>query len=277
MDLVHWFVDFFLHLDKHLAEVIQAYGTWTYGLLFTIVFLETGLVVTPLLPGDSLLFAAGSFAALGSLDIGLLFVLLSVAAVLGDTVNYAIGHYLGPKVFHFPKSRFFNPEHLKKTHAFYEKYGGKTIIIARFVPIVRTFAPFVAGIGAMSYMRFLAYNVAGGILWVAVCLSAGYYFGNLPFVKKNFSLVIIAIVLISILPARGRVLAAPAGGEERRLAASLTGTDTGARMARRDGTAEDRHHRRARRGGPDPDPGAGRALRRGVRVLPRRRPGARVP
>ena len=201
MDLVHFFVDFFLHLDKHLAEVIQAYGTWTYALLFTIVFLETGLVVTPLLPGDSLLFAAGSFAALGALDVGLLFVLLSVAAILGDTVNYAIGHYLGPKVFHFPKSRFFNPEHLRQTHTFYEKYGGKTIIIARFVPIVRTFAPFVAGIGAMSYGRFLAYNVVGGVLWVAVCLFAGYFFGNLPFVKKNFSLVIIAIVLVSILPA----------------------------------------------------------------------------
>jgi len=201
MDLVHLFVDFFLHLDKHLAEVIQAYGTWTYALLFSIVFLETGLVVTPLLPGDSLLFAAGSFAALGALDVGLLFVLLSVAAILGDTVNYAIGHYLGPKVFHFPKSRFFNPEHLRQTHTFYEKYGGKTIIIARFVPIVRTFAPFVAGIGAMSYGRFLAYNVVGGVLWVAVCLFAGYFFGNLPFVKKNFSLVIVAIVLVSILPA----------------------------------------------------------------------------
>jgi membrane-associated protein len=201
MDLVHWFVDFFLHLDRHLAEVIQAYGTWTYALLFTIVFLETGLVVTPLLPGDSLLFAAGSFAALGALDVSLLFVLLSVAAILGDTVNYAIGHYLGPKVFHYPKSRLFNPEHLRKTHQFYEKYGGKTIIIARFVPIVRTFAPFVAGIGAMSYGRFLAYNVIGGILWVAVCLFAGYFFGNLPFVKKNFSLVIVAIVVLSILPA----------------------------------------------------------------------------
>jgi len=201
MDLVHFFVDFFLHLDKHLAEVIQAYGTWTYALLFSIVFLETGLVVTPLLPGDSLLFAAGSFAALGALDVGLLFVLLSVAAILGDTVNYAIGHYLGPKVFHFPKSRFFNPEHLLQTHTFYEKYGGKTIIIARFVPIVRTFAPFVAGIGAMSYGRFLAYNVVGGVLWVAICLFAGYFFGNLPFVKKNFSLVIVAIVLVSILPA----------------------------------------------------------------------------
>jgi len=201
MDLVHFFVDFFLHLDKHLAEVIQAYGTWTYALLFSIVFLETGLVVTPLLPGDSLLFAAGSFAALGALDVGLLFVLLSVAAILGDTVNYAIGHYLGPKVFHYPKSRFFNPEHLRQTHTFYEKYGGKTIIIARFVPIVRTFAPFVAGIGAMSYGRFLAYNVVGGVLWVAICLFAGYFFGNLPFVKKNFSLVIVGIVLVSILPA----------------------------------------------------------------------------
>jgi membrane-associated protein len=201
MDLVHWFVDFFLHLDRHLAEVIQAYGTWTYALLFTIVFLETGLVVTPILPGDSLLFAAGSFAALGALDVSLLFVLLSVAAILGDTVNYAIGHYLGPKVFHYERSRFFNPDHLRKTHQFYEKYGGKTIIIARFVPIVRTFAPFVAGIGAMTYWRFLAYNVVGGILWVAVCLFAGYFFGNLPIVKKNFSLAIVAIVLLSVMPA----------------------------------------------------------------------------
>jgi membrane-associated protein len=201
MDLVHWFVDFFLHLDRHLAEVIQAYGTWTYALLFTIVFLETGLVVTPILPGDSLLFAAGSFAALGALDVSLLFVLLSVAAILGDTVNYAIGHYLGPKVFHYERSRFFNPDHLRKTHRFYEKYGGKTIIIARFVPIVRTFAPFVAGIGAMTYWRFLAYNVAGGILWVAVCLFAGYFFGNLPIVKNNFSLAIVAIVLLSVMPA----------------------------------------------------------------------------
>ncbi len=201
MDLVHWFVDFFLHLDRHLAEVIQAYGTWTYALLFTIVFLETGLVVTPILPGDSLLFAAGSFAALGPLDVGLLFALLSVAAVLGDTVNYAIGHYLGPKVFHYERSRFFNPDHLRKTHQFYEKYGGKTIIIARFVPIVRTFAPFVAGIGAMTYWRFLAYNVVGGVLWVAVCLFAGYFFGNLPIVKSNFSLAIIAIVILSVMPA----------------------------------------------------------------------------
>jgi len=201
MDLVHWFVDFFLHLDKHLAQVIYTYGTWTYGLLFLIVFLETGLVVTPFLPGDSLLFAAGSFAALGALDVSFLFVLLSVAAVLGDTLNYAIGKYLGPKVFHFPRSRFFNPEHLRRTHDFYERHGAKTIVIARFVPIVRTFAPFVAGIGAMSYPRFLAYNVFGGVLWVAVCVFAGYFFGNLPFVKQNFTLVILAIIVISILPA----------------------------------------------------------------------------
>jgi membrane-associated protein len=194
-------VDLFLHLDKHLNEVIQSYGPWTYGLLFAIVFLETGLVVTPLLPGDSLLFAAGSFAALGALDVALLFLLLSIAAVLGDTLNYAIGHYLGPRVFHYERSRFFNPEHLRRTHAFYETYGGKTIIIARFVPIVRTFAPFVAGIGAMSYARFVLYNVAGGVLWVAVCLGAGYLFGNLPFVKKNFSLVILAIIFVSLLPA----------------------------------------------------------------------------
>jgi membrane-associated protein len=222
MDLVHhWFVDFFLHLDRHLAEVIQAYGTWTYALLFTIVFLETGLVVTPILPGDSLLFAAGSFAALRALDVWLLFALLSVAAILGDTVNYSIGHYLGPKVFHYERSRFFNPDHLRKTHQFYEKYGGKTIIIARFVPIVRTFAPFVAGIGAMTYWRFLAYNVVGGILWVAVCLFAGYFFGNLPIVKNNFSLAIIAIVILSVMPAVVEYV------RHRREAKRVTAPDTG--------------------------------------------------
>src|SRR5262252_7055589 len=163
MDFFKTLADLFLHLDKHLAEVIQHYGAHTYTLLFLIVFMETGLVVTPVLPGDSLLFAAGSFAGLGALSLWPLFFLLSAAAVLGDTVNYAIGAYLGPKVFHYPKSRFFNPDHLRKTHAFYERYGGKTIIIARFVPIVRTFAPFVAGVGKMSYATFLAYNVAGGI------------------------------------------------------------------------------------------------------------------
>ena len=201
MDFVYTLIDFVLHLDKHLAEVIHSYGNWTYAILFTIVFLETGLVVTPILPGDSLLFAAGSFAALGALRPWTLFLLLTVAAILGDTLNYAIGHYLGPKVFHFPRSRFFNPDHLKKTHEFYEKYGGKTIIIARFVPIVRTFAPFVAGIGSMSYARFLSYNVFGGVLWVGLCIGAGYFFGNLPFVKKNFSVVIIGIVFVSVLPA----------------------------------------------------------------------------
>jgi membrane-associated protein len=207
MELIHWFVDVFVHLDRHLAEVIQSYGTWTYGLLFLIIFMETGLVVTPFLPGDSLLFAAGSFAAIEAagggrvLNVGLLFALLTTAAVLGDNLNYAIGRYLGPKVFHYERSRFFNPDHLRKTHRFYERYGVKTIIIARFVPIVRTFSPFVAGIGAMHYPTFLAYDIAGGLLWVSVCLFSGYFFGNLPFVRKNFSLVIFAIILISVLPA----------------------------------------------------------------------------
>jgi membrane-associated protein len=200
LELVTTFVDFFLHLDRHLAELISAYGAWTYAILFAIVFLETGLVVTPLLPGDSLLFAAGTFAALGALDLWPLVALLAVAAILGDTANYAIGHYLGPKVFHFPKSRWFNPDHLKKTHDFYERYGAKTIVIARFVPIVRTFAPFVAGIGSMSYGKFIGYNVLGGLLWVLVCVLGGFYFGNLPFVKKNFSLVILAIVVVSVMP-----------------------------------------------------------------------------
>src|SRR5512136_2028705 len=221
MDLIHWFVDFFLHLDRHLAEVIQSYGMFTYVILFLVVFCETGLVVTPFLPGDSLLFAAGSFAALGALDVRLLFLLLWAAAVLGDNVNYAIGHYLGPRVFHYERSRFFNPDHLRKTHRFYEKYGVKTIIIARFVPIVRTFSPFVAGVGAMRYPRFLAFDVVGGLLWVGICVFAGYFFGNLPLVRKNFSLVIVAIVLVSVMPAvveylrhrrEARRAAADAGG-----------------------------------------------------------------
>ncbi|MFA4911833.1 MAG: DedA family protein [Desulfobacteria bacterium] len=200
MDTIYWFWDLFVHLDVHMGEVIKTYGIYTYALLFIIVFCETGLVVTPILPGDSLLFSAGTFASLGYMDVWLLFVLLSVAAIAGDTVNYWIGHYLGTKVFQYKKSRFFNPEHLRRAHKFYEKYGGKTIIIARFVPIIRTFAPFVAGIGSMSYGRFIAYNVIGGLAWVLICVFAGYFFGNLPFVKKNFSLVILAIVFISILP-----------------------------------------------------------------------------
>jgi membrane-associated protein len=201
MDLVKGLVDFFLHLDRHLAEVIRQYGTSTYALLALIVFLETGLVVTPFLPGDSLLFAAGSFAGLGALRLWPLYLLMCAAAILGDTVNYAIGSYLGPRVFQYSRSRLFNPEHLRKTHAFYEKYGGKTIIFARFIPIVRTFAPFVAGVGRMSYVHFLGFNVAGGILWVSVCIFSGFFFGNLPIVQRNFSLVIIVIVAISVLPA----------------------------------------------------------------------------
>ena len=200
MELIYWFWDIFVHLDIHLGEVIQTYGIYTYVLLFLIVFCETGLVVTPILPGDSMLFAAGTFASLGSLDVWVLSMLLSAAAIAGDTVNYWIGHYLGPRVFHYKKSRFFNPEHLRRTHEFYEKYGGKTIIIARFVPIIRTFAPFVAGIGSMTYGRFISYNVIGGLAWVLICVFAGYFFGNLAFVKKNFSLVILAIVFISVLP-----------------------------------------------------------------------------
>ncbi|MEW6667392.1 MAG: DedA family protein [Thermodesulfobacteriota bacterium] len=200
MELVYWLIDLFLHLDKHLAEVIQAYGTFTYVLLFFIIFMETGLVVTPVLPGDSLLFAAGTFAAMGALNVHLVFLLVSIAAIAGDTVNYWIGHYAGPKVFTKQKSRFFNPEHLRRTHAFYERYGGKTIILARFIPIIRTFAPFVAGIGAMSYGRFILYNAVGGILWPFLCLYAGYFFGNIPVVKDHFSLVIMAIVFISVLP-----------------------------------------------------------------------------
>jgi membrane-associated protein len=203
MEYVSHFVDLFLHLDKHLAELVRDYGTWTYLVLFVIVFCETGLVVTPILPGDSLLFAAGAIAALPSAELNphLLVVLLTVAAVLGDAVNYQIGRYVGPAVFRRESGRFFKREHLEKTHAFYERYGGKTIIIARFVPIVRTFAPFVAGVAQMSYRRFAIYNVTGAIAWVVIGVYAGYWFGNLEIVQKNFSLIIIAIVVISLLPA----------------------------------------------------------------------------
>jgi membrane-associated protein len=200
MELIKTFFDIFMHLDKHLGGVIQAYGIWTYLILFLIIFCETGLVITPILPGDSLLFAAGAFAAIGALDAGWLFVLLSIAAVAGDTVNYGIGSYLGPKIFHREKVRFLNREYLDRTHRFYEKHGGKTIIIARFMPIIRTFAPFVAGIGTMSYMRFISYNVVGGIVWIASFVFGGYFFGNIPLVKKNFTLVILAIIFLSVLP-----------------------------------------------------------------------------
>jgi membrane-associated protein len=194
-------IDFIVHIDVHLDQIIRSYGGWTYGILFAIVFCETGLVVMPLLPGDSLLFAVGTFAALGSLRLDLTIVLLTVAAILGDTVNYWIGAKVGPRVFHGENVRFLNRKHLDRTHEFYEKYGGKTIIIARFVPIVRTFAPFVAGIGRMSYRRFLAYNVVGGVLWILLFVLGGYFFGNLPVVRRNFTLVIMAIIVLSILPA----------------------------------------------------------------------------
>jgi membrane-associated protein len=193
-------IDLFLNLDKHLGAVIQSFGFWTYLILFLIIFCETGLVVTPFLPGDSLLFASGALAAASSLRVGWLFVLLSIAAVAGDTVNYWIGNLIGPRVFRNDSIRFLKKEYLERTHSFYEKYGGETIIIARFVPIIRTFAPFVAGIGTMTYLRFISYNVLGGIGWIALFLFGGYYFGNLPYVRDNFSLVILAIVFISVLP-----------------------------------------------------------------------------
>ena len=200
MEMIKTLFDIFMHLDRHLGSVIQAYGIWTYLILFLIIFCETGLVVTPILPGDSLLFAAGAFAAIGALDVLWLFGLLTVAAVAGDTLNYWIGHYLGPKVFHKKDVRFLNREYLDRTHRFYEKHGGKTIIIARFMPIIRTFAPFVAGIGKMTYMRFIGYNVSGGILWIASFVFGGYFFGNIPMVKRNFTLVIVAIIVLSVMP-----------------------------------------------------------------------------
>ncbi|OQW93104.1 MAG: hypothetical protein BWK79_12925 [Beggiatoa sp. IS2] len=200
MEWLNYFIEIMLHLDVHLYELVSSYGTWVYAILFMIIFAETGLVVTPFLPGDSLLFAAGGIAATGALDPHFLALLLITAAILGDTVNYWIGYYAGPKVFSRQKSFFFNPQHLQRTHEFYEKYGGKTIIIARFVPIIRTFAPFVAGIGQMSYKHFIFYNVVGAILWVVIFIYGGYLFGNLPAVKRHFSLVIIAIIIISVMP-----------------------------------------------------------------------------
>ncbi|MDX2186894.1 MAG: DedA family protein [Opitutaceae bacterium] len=202
IDLIKKLVDFILHIDVHLAEIIAQYGTTTYFILFAIIFAETGLVVTPFLPGDSLLFAAGAFAAKPEtgLNVHLMALLLWVAAVLGDTVNYWIGAKVGPAVFSREDSRWLRKKHLERAHAFFEKYGGRAIILARFVPIVRTFVPFVAGIGKMTYSRFIAYNIIGGFIWIYVFTYAGFIFGNQPFVQKNFKLVIVAIILLSVLP-----------------------------------------------------------------------------
>jgi membrane-associated protein len=206
-------VDFVLHMDKHLVSIVGSMGLWSYALMFMVIFIETGVVIFPFLPGDSLLFAAGSLAALGSLNIWALFGLMALAAILGDTANYWIGHAIGPRVFN-EKVRFLKKEYLDRTHAFYEKYGGKTIFLARFIPIIRTFAPFVAGVGEMSYGHFISYNVAGGLAWTALFSFGGYFFGNLPFVRNNFSLIIVAIVIISVLPAVYEIIRSRSSGGE---------------------------------------------------------------
>ncbi len=200
MELIASFFDLFIHLDRYLNTTVQFFGVWTYVIVFMVVFCETGLVVTPILPGDSLLFGLGAVSALGILDARLLLVILIIAAVAGDTVNYAAGKFVGPRIFAREGNRFFKKEYLDKTRRFYEKHGGKTIFLARFVPIIRTFAPFVAGIGNMSYGRFAFYNITGGISWVVLFIAAGYYFGTVPIVRQNFTLVILAIVFISMLP-----------------------------------------------------------------------------
>ena len=199
------FIDLFLHLDQHLAELVGVYGPWIYGILFLIVFAETGLVVTPFLPGDSLLFAVGALGAVGALDAPLAAILLIIAAVLGDAVNYAVGRYVGPRVFRAETGESFldralNRKHLARAHAFFERYGGKAVVLGRFVPIVRTFVPFVAGAGAMTYPQFALYNVLGALAWVGICLGAGYAFGNVPVVRDNFTLVALGIVAVSLLP-----------------------------------------------------------------------------
>ena len=200
MEIIKYLIDLFLHLDVHLNDIIIQYGTLTYIIIFVVIFAETGLVFTPFLPGDSLLFAAGTFAAKGSLNENYLFFILAGAAILGDTANYWIGHFIGPKIFHRENVRFLKKDYLERTHRFYEKYGGKTIIIARFIPIIRTFAPFVAGIGSMTYSRFIIYNIIGGAAWVALFLYGGFFFGNIETVKNHFSIVILVIIFISILP-----------------------------------------------------------------------------
>lgn len=200
MEYIATFIDIVLHLDKHLAILVQQYGTWIYAILFVIIFSETGFVVTPFLPGDSLLFVAGALAALGGMNIGVLLAVLIAAAALGNMLNYQIGRFLGPKVFQWQGSRFFNRSALDKTHAFYDKHGGKTLVISRFLPLFRTFAPFVAGIGAMSYPRFTLFNLIGAVSWVGLLALAGYFFGNLPWVQKNLSAVILGIIAISLVP-----------------------------------------------------------------------------
>ena len=201
MEIIATFVDLFLRLDEHLAALITQFGPWTYVLLFGIIFAETGLVVTPFLPGDSLLFAAGALASTThTLHPVTLIITLTLAAIIGDSVNYSIGHFIGPRVF-TEKVPLLKKEHLDKTHAFYEKHGGKTIILARFIPIIRTFAPFVAGVGAMTYGKFITFNVIGALMWVPLFTLMGYFFGNLPFVQENFEYVVIAIIIISVLPA----------------------------------------------------------------------------
>ena len=201
MEFLNTFFQILLHLDKYLDLVIRNYGVWTYAILFLIIFCETGLLVTPILPGDSLLFASGAFAAAGSLEAGWLFVLLGIAAIAGNTANYWIGRSVGPKIFRTEGVRFLNREYLDRTHRFYEKHGGITIVIARFMPIIRTFAPFVAGLGFMNHGRFMLYNITAGIAWVGIFVFGGYYFGNIPVVRRNFTLVILAIIVISMMPA----------------------------------------------------------------------------
>ncbi len=200
MDWIKHLIDIVLHLDVYLNQLVTNYGVWTYSILFLIVFCETGLVVTPFLPGDSLLFATGALAASGGLNVFYVFLLLAAASMLGDSVNYWVGYFIGPKVFSKEKSRLLNRQYLDRTHQFYEKHGGKTVIIARFMPIIRTFAPFVAGIGRMTYLKFLIFSVTGSILWVGAFVYAGFFFGNIPFVKKNFTVVVLAIIFISLLP-----------------------------------------------------------------------------
>jgi membrane-associated protein len=199
MDFLKELIDIFLHLDVYLDEIIRNFGAWSYAILFLVIFMETGLVVTPFLPGDSLLFTVGAFSARGSFNVITIYLLLFAAAIIGDTVNYWIGNRIGPRVFE-REYRFLNRSHLEKTQEFYEKHGGKTIVLARFVPIVRTFAPFVAGVGTMEYKRFIIYNVFGGFLWTTLFIFLGYFFGNIPFVQKNFEFLVVAIIVISVLP-----------------------------------------------------------------------------